>query len=79
MVSIKGVGILTKKSILKLLFIPSSGAGEQNWLLQTQRFPDSEAISLPVIPTASRFKALRNMPFGCMNTSPRIERYYRKK
>jgi hypothetical protein len=32
---------------LKLLFIPSSGAGAQNWLLQTQQFPDSEAISLP--------------------------------
>ena len=32
---------------MKLLFIPSSGAGAQNWLLQTQQFPDSEAISLP--------------------------------
>jgi pimeloyl-ACP methyl ester carboxylesterase len=36
-----------KRGILKLLFVPSSGAGAQNWLLQTQQFPDSEAISLP--------------------------------
>jgi pimeloyl-ACP methyl ester carboxylesterase len=32
---------------LKLLFIPGSGAGGQNWALQTKYFPDSEAISLP--------------------------------
>ena len=32
---------------MKLFFVPSSGAGAQNWLLQTQQFPDSEAISLP--------------------------------
>jgi pimeloyl-ACP methyl ester carboxylesterase len=32
---------------LKLLFIPPSGAGEENWLLQTSYFPGSEAISLP--------------------------------
>ena len=32
---------------MKLIFIPSSGAGAENWLLQTQHFPDSEAISLP--------------------------------
>jgi pimeloyl-ACP methyl ester carboxylesterase len=32
---------------LKLLFIPPSGAGAENWLLQTSHFPGSEAISLP--------------------------------
>jgi pimeloyl-ACP methyl ester carboxylesterase len=32
---------------LKLLFIPASGAGAENWLLQTSHFPGSEAISLP--------------------------------
>ena len=32
---------------MKVIFIPSSGAGAQNWLLQTPQFPYSEAISLP--------------------------------
>jgi pimeloyl-ACP methyl ester carboxylesterase len=32
---------------MKLLFIPPSGAGAENWILQTQYFPDSEGISLP--------------------------------
>jgi pimeloyl-ACP methyl ester carboxylesterase len=32
---------------MKLLFVPGSGAGGQNWALQTPHFPDSEAISLP--------------------------------
>jgi pimeloyl-ACP methyl ester carboxylesterase len=32
---------------LKLLFIPPSGAGVENWLLQTSHFSGSEAISLP--------------------------------
>jgi pimeloyl-ACP methyl ester carboxylesterase len=32
---------------LKLLFVPGSGAGGQNWALQTPYFLDSEAISLP--------------------------------
>ena len=32
---------------MKLLLIPGSGAGGQNWLFQIQHFPGSEGISLP--------------------------------
>ncbi|MDD5289504.1 MAG: alpha/beta hydrolase, partial [Dehalococcoidales bacterium] len=32
---------------MKLLLVPGSGAGGQNWLFQTQYFPGSEGISLP--------------------------------
>jgi len=40
-------GCSLRRGILKLLFIPSSGAAAPNWLLQTQQFPYSEVISLP--------------------------------
>lgn len=32
---------------MKLLLIPPSGAGKENWLFQTEHFLDSEGISLP--------------------------------
>jgi len=33
--------------MVKLLFIPGSGAGQEVWAYQTEYFPDSEAIALP--------------------------------
>lgn len=32
---------------MKLLFIPGSGGGKEEWVCQTQHFTDSEAIALP--------------------------------
>lgn len=32
---------------MKLLFIPGSGGGREEWLFQTEYFPDSEAIAFP--------------------------------
>jgi hypothetical protein len=43
---------------LKLLFIPSSGAAAQNWLLQTLQFPDSEAIFLPGHPDSKPLNSI---------------------
>jgi pimeloyl-ACP methyl ester carboxylesterase len=41
---------------MKLLLIPGSGAGGQNWLLQTQYFHASEGISLPGHPDGQPFE-----------------------
>lgn len=32
---------------MKLLFIPGSGGGREEWLYQTEYFPDSEAVAFP--------------------------------
>ena len=35
---------------MKLLFVPGSGGGREEWLFQTEYFPNSESVPLPSHP-----------------------------